>query len=75
MESVALKLNICKIIDEIQNEQLLKTVYDFLKTNTQNPSPQLWQLLSEEQKEDVLLSYNESEDENNLISLDNAFKR
>ncbi len=75
MNSTEIKFNIDKIINEIQNEETLKTIYDFLKTATPNNAPQLWQLLNEEEKEDVLLSFDESEDESNLISFEKAFKR
>lgn len=39
MESIEIKLNIHKIISEIQNEQLLQTIYDYLKTATAYKDP------------------------------------
>lgn len=67
MGTVELKINIHKIVDDIQSEQLLRTIYDFLKVRKKNNSGQLWASLTEEEKQEVLLAYEESEDENNLI--------
>jgi len=75
MEAIELKSNIHKIIDGIQNEQLLKTIYDFLKVRETNKPGQLWNSLTPEQKEELLLAYDESEDESNLIDREKVFKR
>lgn len=69
-----LKLNIHKIVDGIENEQLLKTLYDFLKVRDTNKSG-YWVSLTEEQKQEVLLAYEESEDETNLVARENVFKK
>lgn len=75
MGTVELKTNIHKIVDRIQNEQLLRTLYDFLKARENNQTGQLWNSLTEEQKKEVLLAYEESEDENNLIDGESVFKK
>lgn len=75
MGTVELKTNIHKIVDRIQNEQLLQTLYDFLKARENNQTGQLWNSLTEEQKKEVLLAYEESEDENNLIDGESVFKK
>ncbi len=75
METIELRSNIHKIIDRIQNEQLLKTIYDFLKVRESNKPGRLWDSLTEEQKQEVLLAYEESEDEKNLIDREEVFKR
>ncbi|HPW62824.1 MAG TPA: hypothetical protein PLJ13_11040 [Cyclobacteriaceae bacterium] len=75
MEAIELKSNIHKIVDGIQNEQLLKTIYDFLKVRETNKPGQLWNSLTPEQKEELLLAYDESEDESNLIDREKVFKR
>lgn len=75
MGTVELKTNIHKIVDSIQNEQLLQTLYDFLKTRENSQTGQLWNSLTEEQKKEVLLAYEESEDENNLIDGNSVFKK
>lgn len=74
METLELRSNIHKIVDGIQNEQLLKTIYDFLKVRETNEPGRLWDSLTEDQKQEVLLAYDESEDENNLIDREKVFK-
>ncbi len=74
MSTLELKSNIHKIVETIQNEQLLQTIYDFLNTNKNNESAKLWETLTDVQKNEVLLAYSESEDENNLIDGDEIFK-
>ena len=68
MKTVDLKNNIHKIVDEIQNEQLLQTVYDFLKVKKSNQSGKYWETLTDNQKNEVLLAFEESEEDYNLIN-------
>ena len=75
MGTVELKSNIHKIVDSIQNEQLLQTLYDFLKVRQNSQTGKLYDSLTEEQKQEVLLAFEESEDENNLLDRDKVFKR
>jgi len=75
MRTVDLKSNIHKIVDGIQSEQLLQTIYDFLKARETDQKGKLWDTLTEEQKKEVLLAFDESEDENNLIDREEVFKR
>ena len=75
MSAIELKSNIHKIIDGIQNEQLLQTLYDFLKVREISSPGRLWSSLTDEQKREVLLAYEESEDEANLIDSEKVFKR
>jgi hypothetical protein len=74
MQSIELKSSIHKIIDGIQNEQLLLTLYDFLKTRSNTKSGSIWNSLSENQKNEVLTAFDESEDEYNLMDRDELFK-
>jgi hypothetical protein len=74
MGTIELKSSIHKIVDSIQSEQLLKTLYDFLKSRDAKPG-QLWETLTPEQKNEVLLAYEESEDDNNLIDSKDLFKK
>lgn len=67
MGTVEIRLGIHKIVDGIQDEQLLKTIYDFLKVREAAKPGRLWDSLTEEQKQEVLLAYDESENEINLI--------
>ena len=75
MGTVELKSSIHKIVDGIQNEQLLQTLYDFLKVRELNKPGGIWDTLTEEQKQEVLLSYEESEDENNLVHREKVFRK
>lgn len=68
MGTVELKSDLHKILDRIDNEQLLKTIYDFLKQRENAKDGQIWESLSAEQREEVLLSYEESQDDKNLIN-------
>ncbi len=67
MGTVELKSKLHEILDKIENEQLLRSIYDFLKQRETAVEGQIWKSLSEEQKKEVYLSYAESEDDKNLI--------
>lgn len=73
MTAIELKSNLHKVIDRIQNEELLQAIYDFLKTRENSQSGKLWKSLSKEQKEELLASYEKSENDENLISNDDVF--
>ncbi len=66
MGALELKSDLHKILDRIENEQLLRTIYDFLKQRETSKEGQIWQTLTEEQKKEVYLSYEESQDDKNL---------
>ena len=75
MKVTKLKSNIHQIVDRIQSEQLLETIYDFLKTRETTKPGEIWNGLTDEQKNEVLLSFEESEVEENLIDIDEVIKR
>lgn len=75
MNVVSLKSGIHEIVDQIQNEQLLQTFYDFLKSKQLDSSRSKWASLTEEQKQEVLISFEESEDESNLKSREEVFSK
>ena len=70
-----MRSNIHKIVDQIQNEQLLQTLYDFLKAKESHEPGGFWNSLTEEQKQEVLLAYEESEDKANLLDRGEVFKK
>lgn len=74
MNTAELKSSILKTIEATQNEQLLQTVYDFLKAKEKVQPGKLWDSLTEEQKNEVLSAYDESENEDNLVGGDELFK-
>jgi len=75
MKATKLKSNIHQIVDRIQSEQLLETIYDFLRTRETSKPGEIWNSLTAEQKKEVLLSFEESEDERNLVDIDDVIKR
>lgn len=75
MDTVKLKSDLHKLVDDIQNVRLLQAVYDFLKSENRRKNGDLWEQLSEEQRQEVLLAFEESEEEYNLIKQKNAFKK
>ena len=68
MGTIELKSNLHKIVDKINNEELLRTIYDFLKLRENSEEGRIWKTLTEEQKKEVFLSYEESQDDKNLVS-------
>ena len=66
MGPIELKSDLHKILERIENEQLLRTIYDFLKQRETAKAGQIWKTLTEEQKKEVYLSYEESENDENL---------
>jgi len=75
MGTIELKSDLHKILDKIENEQLLRTIYDFLKQSEDAEEGQIWKTLTEEQKKEVYLSYEESQDDKNLKDWDTVKKK
>lgn len=75
METENLRTKIHELVDRIQDEHLLRSIYNFLKSKKDNQIGQLWNSLTETQRKEVLLACEESEDENNLIDKDSLFKK
>ncbi|TNF42931.1 MAG: hypothetical protein EP311_04305 [Cytophagales bacterium] len=75
MGAIQLKSDLRKIIERIDNEQLLQTVYDFLKQREDSKEGEFWKSLTDEQKNEIYLSYNEAEDDKSLIAWDSLKKK
>jgi hypothetical protein len=75
MKTTELKSNLHKIIDTIESEQLLQSLFDLLKEKKIPYSNKALDLLTEEQKKELFLSFEESEIEENLIKKDMFFKK
>ena len=75
MGTLELKSDLYKILDRIENEELLQAVYDFLKLKENAPEGLIWKTLSEEEKKEVYLSFEESEDDQNLIDWESIKKK
>ncbi|PZV83614.1 hypothetical protein CLV31_106231 [Algoriphagus aquaeductus] len=75
MGAAQLKSDLQKIIERIDNEQLLQTVYDFLKQREDSKEGEFWKSLTDEQKKEIYLWYEESENDENLIAWENLKKK
>jgi len=75
MNTSELKSNLHKIIDTIESEQLLQSLFDLLKEKKTPNSNKALDLLTEEQKSELFLSFEESDIEENLIKKDMLFKK
>ena len=67
METVELKSNLHQLIDGIQNPTLLESLYEILSSIMDTKEGALWGELTDDQKQEVLDEYKESEDSENLI--------
>ena len=67
MGAVELKLSLHQIVDRIKDERLLQAIYSFLKERENSKDGLMWESLTEDQKKEVLLTFEESEDDSNLI--------
>ena len=59
-----------KLIDAIQDKHTLEGYYKLIKKLNTAQTGELWKDLTEEEKKELLLSYDESFDADNLISHD-----
>jgi hypothetical protein len=64
-----------KLINKIENAEVLKGYFKLIQRLSSNQTGELWNSLSAEEKEELLLSYDESLDQNNLISHEHAKKQ
>jgi hypothetical protein len=75
MKSIDLKKDIHLLIDKIENENLLEHFYALLLQSIEKKKDVLWDQLSKDEQEQVLLSFDESFNESNLISHQEARKK
>lgn len=64
-----------KIIDQIEDENYLKQVLDWLDQSQNSSEEEIWNNLTEKQKEETLKSIEESDNPDNLISNQEMKKR
>ena len=67
MKNSEIKTNFHHLIDEIENEGLLMRFYDLMLKSKSHKEGDLWNQLTEEQKELLLLTEQESQNPKNLI--------
>lgn len=70
MNKTELKKSFHLLIDSIDNENLLINFYDILKKKSSANEGQLWERLTNQEKEELLLALEESDNPENLISQD-----
>jgi hypothetical protein len=75
MGTIELKSDLLRILDKIEDEQLLRVVYDFLKQGESAEVGQIWNTLTDEQKKEVYASYEESQDDKNLTTWEDVKKK
>jgi hypothetical protein len=68
MNTIELKNSFHSLIDSINNDTLLMNFYDLMKTRSSTKEGQLWNRLTNYEQEELLLSVEESENHENLIS-------
>ena len=75
MNATLLKSNLHKLIDRIENQALLEDYYKELKSILEKSQDNIWDKLTDDQKKDVLLSYEESEVEKDLIDTESVMNK
>lgn len=56
------------LIDKIEDEQILKGYFELIQKLNRLETGKLWNSLTEEQRNELMISYEESHDSQNLIS-------
>ena len=67
MNKASLKSHLHKFIDQIENQSVLEDYFMEMKGILEKSQDNIWDKLTDDQKKEVLLSYKESENENDLI--------
>ncbi len=78
MNTFELKKNFHKLIDSIDNEDLLFNFYELITKHISGNNGKLWKGLSKKEQEELLLALEESNEPNNLVSHDemkNKYKK
>lgn len=74
MGALELKSDLLEMMGNIEDERLLQSLYDFLKSREVGKTSNLWDKLTLNEKDRVLLSYEESENEENFIPYKSVLK-
>jgi len=56
------------LIDEVENPSLLQRFFEIMQTSAKSSGSDLWSTLSDSEQQEVFDSYEESQDEKNLVS-------
>lgn len=74
MDNLQLKKDLHALIDQVENNDLLQSLISILRENGNQRSGDHWKLLSDQLKNEIFKSYEESEDEINLIAREDFLK-
>ena len=74
MSTVELKSHIIKLVEDIQNDELLETLLEFLSKRRDVATEDMWTDLTPDQRKEVLNAYDESEHEENLVEKEKLFR-
>lgn len=75
MNTSVLKSDLHNLIDGLEDEKLLERFYQEIVTVITNSQTSIWDDLPEAQKNQILMSYEESKDENNLIDHEEVMEK
>jgi len=75
MGTLELKSNLHQIVDRIDDDRLLRAIFSFLKERENSADSRIWDSLTDEQRKEVLLAYDESDDEVNLVEDKDVWKK
>jgi hypothetical protein len=75
MNKNILKNNLHQLIDLIENQHLLENYYKEIKYILEKYQDNVWDKLTDEQKNEVILSFEESEVEANLVSNESVMNK
>lgn len=74
MDTSTLKTDLHKVIDELDDQRLLEKFYQEVVTLISS-SKEIWNQLSKQQQQEVLKSYEESKNKENLVTHDAVMEK
>ncbi len=75
MDKTALRSSLHHLIEQINSKHLLEDYYYEMKHVIKKTTHSAWDSLTEQQKKEVLMSWQESEDDNNLVDHNTVMAR
>ncbi|MEO5673274.1 MAG: hypothetical protein ABIQ74_01385 [Chitinophagales bacterium] len=75
METPELKSQLHHLIDQLDDPNILGEYYKEIKKAVAVSKTKLWDTLTDDQKQEVLLSYEESKDPGNLVDHETVMKK
>lgn len=75
MTTLEIKTSFHNLIDSIEDNELLSQFYEIMRIKRASKDDGVWKLLTEKEREELLLSNSESNNEANLISNEEVKKK